>query len=491
MLNVNWKPNKMLSIPLYQQIVNYIKTMISTGEWDVGSKLPTQRELSKIFEVNRSTVVEALDELKAEGLIEGKSGVGTVIVNNTWSLITSISPLKWQNYILSGIQKPNLPTIQKINQLEFKDGMIRLGTGELSRDLYPYDMMKVILNKVSENVKDLGYEEPKGSLHLRETISKYLKKHNINVSTSKILIVSGSLQALQLISMGILKSGSTILVEKPSYLSSLNLFQSYGMNLNSVSMDNFGIKPNEIIKNKKNDNSTLLYTIPTFQNPTGIVMTEERRNEILEICSKERIPIIEDDAYRELWLDKEPPLPLKSKDKNGNVMYLGTASKSIAAGLRVGWLVGPENVIEHLSDLKMQMDYGTSSLSQKVLNELINSGLYDEYLLQLRNQLKIRRDVTLDILKRYFDSIATWSKPQGGFYIWLKLKKTLSLNKLFELSYEKGILINPGNIYDFSNSQNLRISYSYAPLGELEKGLKILSELIKKSYFNDITKSSY
>lgn len=96
MLNVNWKPNKMISIPLYQQIVNYIKTMISTGEWDVGSKLPTQRELAKIFEVNRSTVVEALDELKAEGLIEGKSGVGTVIVNNTWSLITSISPLKWQ-----------------------------------------------------------------------------------------------------------------------------------------------------------------------------------------------------------------------------------------------------------------------------------------------------------------------------------------------------------------------------------------------------------
>jgi len=446
MLNVNWKPNKMLSIPLYQQIVNYIKTMISTGEWDVGSKLPTQRELSRIFEVNRSTVVEALDELKADGLIEGKSGVGTVIVNNTWSLITSISPLKWQNYILSGIQKPNLPTIQKINQLEFKDGMIRLGTGELSRDLYPYDMMKVILNKVSENVKDLGYEEPKGSLHLRETISKYLKKHNINVSPSKILIVSGSLQALQLIS---------------------------------------------IIKNKKNDNSTLLYTIPTFQNPTGIVMTEERRNEILEICSKERIPIIEDDAYRELWLDKEPPPPLKSKDKNGNVMYLGTASKSIAAGLRVGWLVGPENVIEHLSDLKMQMDYGTSSLSQEVLAELIDSGLYDEYLLQLRNQLKIRRDATLNILKRYFDGIATWSKPNGGFYIWLKLKKSLSLNKLFELSYEKGILINPGNIYDFSNSQNLRISYSYASLEELEKGLRILSELVKKSYFNDISKSSY
>jgi len=482
MLIINWKPDKKSYIPVYKQIIDYIKERISSGEWSIGSKLPTQRELAKIFDVNRSTVVEAVEELKAEGLIEGKSGGGTIIVNNTWSLLASNPPLNWKNYILSGIHKPNLPTIQRINKLENEKGIIRLGTGELASELYPHDMMKKVLNNVSEKVTTLGYEEPKGLLFLRETISEYLKKYGINASPSKILIVSGSLQALQLISIGILNQGSTVLVEKPSYLSSLNLFQSLGIRLKGISMDSYGIKLDEIVKNTNYRNSTLLYTIPTFQNPTGNVMSEERRDELLKICAKERLPIIEDDAYRELWLDEEPFKPLKAKDKNGNVVYLGTVSKSLAAGLRIGWVVAPENVIEHLSDIKMQIDYGTSSLSQWVLAEWISSGLYEKYLIELRSELKVRRQLALNILEKYFSEIGEWNKPKGGFYIWLRLKKEISMNKLFELSYNNGILINPGNIYDSSNSQNIRISYSYASLTDLEKGLKILSKLIRKCY---------
>jgi len=482
MLIVNWKPNKKSSIPVYKQIIDYIKERISNGEWSIGSKLPTQRELSKIFDVNRSTVVEALEELKAEGLIEGKSGGGTVIVNNTWSLLASTPPPNWKDYISSGIHKPNLPTIQMINRLENEKGIIRLGTGELASELYPHDMMKKVLIKVSEKVTSLGYEEPKGLMFLREAISEYIKKCGINASPSKILIVSGSLQALQLISIGILHQGSTVLVEKPSYLNSLNLFQSSGIRLKGISMDSHGIRLDEIVKNINYKNSTLLYTIPTFQNPTGILMSEEKRDELLKICAKERLPIIEDDAYRELWLDEEPFKPLKANDKNGNVVYLGTVSKTLAAGLRIGWVVAPENVIEHLSDIKMQIDYGTSSLSQWVLAECISSGRYEKYLVELRNELRVRRQLALNILEKYFSEIAEWNKPKGGFYIWLKLKKQISMNKLFELSYNNGILINPGNVYDSSNSQNIRISYSYASLTDFEKGLKILSKLIKKCY---------
>lgn len=481
-MDIKWKPDRTLNIPIYKQIINYIKAYISNGKLEVGTKLPSQRELADLFGVNRSTIVQALDELKAEGLIKGKGSKGTTIINNTWSILASTPPPNWQDYIESGIHRPNLPTIQAINTLEFKPGIIRLGTGELSPDIFPKKTMKKVLNSVSDKISSLGYEEPKGSLYLRQILSQHLKKHNIDVSPSSILIVSGSLQALQLISVGILHYGSTILTEKPSYLKSIHIFQSSGMNLKGIQMDTHGIIPNEI-KNKKNSNgTTLVYTIPTFQNPTGIVMPNKRRKAILDICEEERLPIIEDDAYRELWLDKQPPMPIKSIDKNGMVLYVGSISKSLSAGLRLGWLVGPEPVIDRLGDIKMQTDYGSSSLSQWALAEWISSGLYDEYLVKLRQELKLRREIALRTLEDNFSDIAIWNRPQGGFYIWTKLIKKISMNNLFARSLEKGLLINPGNIYDFSNNQHLRISYSYASLEDLEKGLRKLSDVIRECY---------
>lgn len=475
---IDWKPNKTLTISLYKQIVEYIKKKISTGEWEIGNKLPTQRDLAKAFEVNRSTVIEALDELKAEGLIQTNSGGGTIIVNNTWSLLASNPPPNWNKYVKDGLYQPNQNTIQIINRLEFEKDFIRLGTGELSPELYPKEMMKTILNNISNKIQSLGYEEPKGALFLRQALSKYLTRFGINASPSSILIVSGSLQALQLISIGLLHPSSTVLLESPSYLKSLHIFESVGMRLKGLSMDKQGIKTNEIIKNRAKNNTTLLYTIPTFQNPTGTTMSKERRIEIIKTCEKYRMPIIEDDVYRELNLDDEPPLPLKAIDRNGTVLYMGSVSKSLAAGLRIGWLVGPQPVIERLGDIKMQIDYGASSLSQWTVAELLNSGLYGKYLMELRQSLKLRRQIALNVLEKCFSQIATWNKSSGGFYIWLKLKKQISMNKLFALAAKEGLLINPGNIYDFSNQSYIRISYSYASLEDLEKGLKRLAELI-------------
>lgn len=482
MITIDWKPDKNIKIPVYKQIINHIKEKISNGELEVGTKLPTQRELSELFGVNRSTIVQAIDELKAEGLIKGNGSKGTVIINNTWSVVASTPPPNWQDYIESGIHRPNLPTIQAINRLEFKPGIIRLGTGELSPEIFPKEAMKKTLNRMSNKITSLGYEEPKGSLRLRKILSNYLKKYNIHVSPSSILIVSGSLQALQLISLGILHYGSTILTEKPSYLKSVHTFQSAGMNLKGIQMDGNGIIPSEIKRKKSSKGTTLLYTIPTFQNPTGIVMSEKRRSEILSICEEERLPIIEDDVYRELWLDREAPMPIKSMDKNGIVLYLGSSSKSLAAGLRLGWLVGPEPVIDRLGDIKMQTDYGSSSLSQWALAEWISSGLYDEHLITVRKEIKLRRDITLEALKNNFSDIATWNEPKGGFYVWIKLSQKISMNKLFTLALNEGVLINPGNIYDFSKNQSIRISYSYASHDDLKKGLKKLAQLIRECY---------
>lgn len=479
MFTIDWKPNKSSPVPLHIQISDFIKEKITNGEWTVGYKLPPQRVLSKALGVNRSTVVTAFEELTAEGLIEGKSGSGTRVVNNTWNLLATTAPPDWSSYVNLGIHKPNLPTIHEINQAEFIPGIIRLGTGELSPNLIPSTSLKRVFNTLSSREITHGYQEPKGLLPLREQVADYLKTIGIQTSPSSILIVSGALQAIQLISIGLLHKGSTVLTEKPSYLHSLTVFQSAGMHLVGVPLDKEGIQISQIANYKRLHCASLLYTIPTFHNPTGTLMTVERRNQLLNICQQEQLPLIEDDVYRELWLDENPPMPMKASDNNGLVLYLGSLSKSLSPGLRIGWIVGPEPVIEHLADIKMQTDYGSSSISQWVAEALFSSGHYYQHLSEVRKELRTRRDFTLNILNKYFSDLAVWEKPTGGFYIWLRLLPSISIRKLFESALSEGILLNPGNVYDHTAEQYLRISYSYASLPGIEDSLKRLSNIVK------------
>lgn len=478
-VSINWRPDKTDKLPVYRQIVNYISSKISRGDWIIGGRIPPQRELSQLFGVNRSTIVQALEELKAQGLIEGNFGQGTRIVNNTWSLLVSAPPPNWRKYITASIYKSNLSAIQVINKQEFAPGIIRLSTGEIAPELFPHAMMKKILRRIPEKVHSLNYLEPLGLLELRKIISAYLEQFDIRIPPSCLLITSGSLQALQLISIGMLQPGSTVFTEIPSYLKSLHVFQSSGMHLAGIPMDSRGLIPWRLDRQKAAGPTALLYTIPTFHNPTGRLMPEERRAELIEWCKNNRLPIIEDDVYRELWIDGPPPAPLKARDKNGIVLYLGSASKSLAPGLRIGWLAGPEPVVERLADVKMQVDYGASSLSQWALAEWIDSGLYAEHLLSLRKNLKNRRDLVLGILEKRYKEIASWNIPTGGYYIWLQLAKDLSTEKLFHKALKEKILIHPGSLYDFSKNSHIRLSYSYASPEALEKGLDKLADLIQ------------
>lgn len=479
MLSIDWTPNPKDSMPLYQQIKEYMKNKIATGEWPINSKLPPQRTLSRLFEVNRSTLTIALDDLIADGLLESKIGSGTWVANNTWSVLASPPPINWASYLNKGMYLPNLHTIQEINHLEFNPQIIRLGTGELSPEIFPKAMMDSILRKLPNRIKSLGYEEPRGLPFLRQQICTYLSSFGINASIASIMIVSGGLQALQLICCSLLPKDSTILLEKPSYLFSLKLFQSMNMQFCGLPLDEEGIEIAPISFHENRKNANLLYTIPCFHNPTGITMTEGRRKSVINLCQKEQLPVIEDDVYRELWLDAPPPPPIKALEKEGLVLYIGSLSKSLIPGLRIGWIVGPEPVIERLADIKMQNDYGSSSLSQWAAAEWLASGFYQKHLDEVRIQLRIRRAVTCSILESHFSDIATWQLPKGGFYIWLTLIYPISMQKLFKTALENGLLIHPGNIYDTLSNQHLRLSYSYASLPEMEYGFCRLSTLIR------------
>ncbi len=460
------------------EIIECIKEKIAKGEWVIGSRIPSQRTLAATFNVNRSTVITALEELMADGLIKGVAGKGTIVTNNTWTLMGNNPTANWNENVSLGTHKASVATVQAINEAEANEAFIQLCKGELAKDLFPGDKMKSVVKRVAEQEIALGYEKPKGNIRLRYAISQYLNKRGMDVSPEAILIVSGALQALHLISIGLLKKGSTVFLEKPSYLYSLSVFQSAGMQLKGLSMDQEGPMLHTLYQAKHTDNS-IVYTNPTFHNPTGKLMSDRRREELLDVCKEHQLPIIEDDVYRDLWLDCPPPASLKSKDLNGNVLYLGSLSKTLSPGLRIGWIAGTESVISRLADLKMQSDYGSSTLSQLVAAEWLTSGLYEAHIKTVREQLRIRRTAALDALDSYVSDYATWEIPQGGLFIWLKVKPEFKTPKLFEKALSKGIVLNAGSIYAETSGQFIRISYGCASMEEIRKGIYELGKLLK------------
>jgi len=471
---LKWKPNSNSHLTFHDQIVDWITSRIQNGDWTVGTKLPAQRQLATQFNVNRSTVQLALDELKAQGLLYSKVGAGVFVANNSWNVLVNKAQPNWKQHIDSSVYKPNDHTIQLINEYEQYPNIIRLGTGELSPELLPIKQIEESLKHISLDAKSIGYSSPNGNERLRGILCAYLKKRNIQTTPDNILIVSGALQALQLIAMGLLEEGSVVFHEQPSYLSSIHPFQSAGMLMHAVAHQNEKLA--EHLMAFKRKKQSIFYCVPTLNNPTGANWRLEEKKNLYHVCNELQIPIIEDDVYHELLFDTSLPT-IKSLDEVGQVLYIGSVSKTLSPGLRIGWIVAPSPVIERLADIKMQTDYGSSSFSQEIVAHWISTGLYDKHLQTLRQQLKSRATFTENLLEQQFSTLATWHKPEGGFYIWLRFNNPIVNKGLFIMLLHQNILINPGYIYDSTDQHHIRLSYAYASLEEIKIGLKALLQL--------------
>lgn len=475
-ITIQWTPDRSLSIPIYKQIVQYICSQIKNGNWEVGMQLPPQRDLAELFHVNRSTIATAMDELTSYGILEGNQKAGTRILSNSWSLFLPEHGL-WNDHVGLGAFEPNQTMIQAINHLEFTPGVLRLGTGEPDPRLFPSHMWKKVLTSL-ENMTSFPYLEPLGLLDLRISIAKHLEQYGLSILPQQILITSGALQALQLISVCLLKPGSVMYTESPTYLRSLQVIPSANISLQGIPMDQEGILYHRIPSDASLER--VLYTIPSNHNPTGITMSSKRRLDLVDHCARYHIPIIEDCAYDELFFDKEPYRPLKALDHQDEILMIGTISKTLIPGLRIGWVIGPEAVVNRMGDVKMQMDYGASSVSQWILKEFLDKGLYQEHLIQMRKVLKTRRDHAVAQLQKTFQDEIDFQIPKGGFYLWVHFHKKLHIHKLFSQAMEHGVLLNPGDIYDFAPNNCLRISFSYLEEEEFNQAIVILKELIDK-----------
>ncbi|MEW9698350.1 PLP-dependent aminotransferase family protein [Paenibacillus sp. SI8] len=473
-----WKPDRSSKKPIYQQIAEYTQRRISFGEFPPGSVLPSERKLADNLGVNRSTVVNAYEMLRASGIVESAKGSGTRVTTHKWGISPKQTP-NWKTYVEGGTFLPNLPFIRRIREeLRKGTGIIDFASGELSDDLFPNEIVRELLQKQPFR-EQLGYEDPQGYSPLRETLVTFLEQHlRIHSTDSSILITAGSQQSLYLITQCLLSPGDAVAIEDPSYCYSLPMFQSAGLRLFRLPVDEQGINPEDILTLYRQHRIRMLFLNPNFQNPTGCVMTTERRIRLLEIASELGIPIVEDDPFTLTAFDGNPPPTLKSLDKSGNVLYIGSMSKIAASGLRIGWLIAPQAVVSRLTDARQQMDFGLSSIPQWVANQFIREGHFESQIHRVRKGLVEKRNELIRGVQQIIGDYITYTPPQGGLNLWCKINREIDDFKLLDEAIKRGVLFVPGSVYG-SQTSCMRISFARPRIEEMIPGLTHLYDALR------------
>ncbi|WP_424769211.1 PLP-dependent aminotransferase family protein [Paenibacillus sp. sgz302251] len=476
---MSWKPTKTAGIAVYKQIANYIEQRIMNGEFPSGSWLPSERLLAEELQVNRSTVIAAYDELHAANLVKRVKGIGTLVNTEGWLDENRRLP-DWEQYAKNGFFQLNNPINRQIYEvMQSENDIINLAVGELSQDLLPFQLMQDA-HRTMEINNYLGYEHIQGNIRLRETISSHLKSYrSINSTASSLLITSGAQQALHLIIQSLLNPGDAVVIEDPSYAYSLPIFQSAGLKTFQLPVSDQGIDPDEIISLHKKHRLKMIFLNPSFQNPTGTSLSEEKRLKIIEISTKYGIPIVEDDPYSLTDYEDRKVHTLKSMDKDGTVIYISSLSKIIASGLRIGWILGPQPIINRLADAKQQIDFGHPNYPQWIAENLLSSAQFDSHIVKLRQGLKNKRDMTVQALERYLKGSVEYLVPEGGIHLWCKINQMTNEQQLFKEAIQHGVVFAPGSTLG-SAPGRIRLTFSRANDNRIEEGIQRLAEAAVK-----------
>ncbi|MEW9105507.1 PLP-dependent aminotransferase family protein [Paenibacillus sp.] len=476
-----WKPDRSSKQPLYQQIAAYIERSIYNGEFSPGSILPSERKFAEQILVNRSTVVQAYEELRAAGIIESMVGSGTRVSKSMWGTGSQQTP-DWHQY-LDGckVVQPD-PLYSQIirSALDSGSSCIDFASGELSPDLSPNEEMRMLLSEHPLH-EDMSYDHSQGYMPLREVLSSFLHHYRgIRTTESSILVTSGSHQSLYLITHRLLQPGDAIAIEDPSYYNSLPMFHAAGLRLFRLPVDEKGICPDGILSLYREHNIRMIFVNPNYHNPTGRVLDPSRREQLLEICGSLGIPIVEDDPFSLTSFTGNPPPTLKSLDTNNTVIYIGSLSKIVASGLRIGWMVAPQSVITRLAAERQQIDFGMSVLPQRIAARLLSEAYFDQHLVRLRQELLKKRNLLIDALQRELPGEVAYSLPQGGLHLWCKVNPPFHDTLLLEESVKQGVLYYPGTVYG-SKAGYVRFTYARPHEDEIDLGIARFAQALKAS----------
>lgn len=363
------------------------------------------------------------------------------------------------------------------------EGCIRLSSGYPAPALVPAEEIKKAADQLIEEEQDLPlhYLGSPRMAGLKKQIQARLEKRDMKVQEDEILITAGACQAIDLIARTLLDEKAVVAVESPTYMEALEIFQNYTSQIITIPVDEDGLQTDvfaALLKKRKQSGLTLpnfLYTIPTFQNPTGTTLVPARRRHLLELAEEFDFLILEDDAYGELSFNKSPQ-PLKAIDTNGRVFYVGSLSKVVAPGMRVGWIAGTAQFISAFEWFKKDLDH---PFAQSTMTAYLENVDFEERLASLQKAYQTKCDTLIHSLEQYFPEPITWYVPEGGYFVWVKIPG-VDTSHMLEQALSRGVSYVPGKYFFFNQQEGtefLRLSFSYADEEEIVKGIQKLGQL--------------
>jgi DNA-binding transcriptional MocR family regulator len=446
--------------PLYRRIVALLENAISLGALNAGFQLPPERDLASRLKISRATVVSAYRELEARGLVRGYVGRGTFVSAKP---DTGSAPFAWRGKIAASALQATDTTVRDLVRAAADPDLMSLAAGVPALDCFPTDAFQRAMNHVLGHHADAAWRHgpTEGMPRFRAALAE-----RFGGEPEHILVLAGAQQGLDLLARCLIDPGDAVVIDRPGYLGAIQTFRNAGARL--VGWDIARADIDELEELLLRYRPKLIYTNPTHHNPTGTTLTIRTRRELLELAARYRVPIVEDDTYRELALTgAAPPPSLFTLDEAHTlVIRLNTFSKMLAPGLRLGWISAVRPIVDQLALIKQQVDPHTQNLSQLVVCQLVEQGVLDRHLATLKAEHRRRRDAMVDALRGQVPaSQLRFSVPDGGMYLWCQLPGNIRARAVQDLALRESVMVLTGEPFyvDRGGDHQLRICYTSQP----------------------------
>jgi len=379
--------------------------------------------------------------------------------------------------------------IRDLMTLASRPDIISFAGGMPGNELFPVQEIEDLFRGLDLKKKQAAFQygPTPGLPSLLESLGGFLKKKGLPIEENRLLITTGSQQGLNLLAKAFINPGEPVMVENPCFIGALSAFRASEAELRGLPVDRDGISMEALTQElERKESAKFLYITPYFHNPAGLLYSTRRKEQLIEALQGKNIPLIEDDAYGDLYFYEEdrPRLkPIKAINPEGiNVCYTGSFSKILGPGLRLGWMLVPEKIYQKCELIKQSADACSPSFTQVLADAFIRSGQIYGYIEQVRQEYKRRAEAMVIALREYLPDYVEWNEPRGGFYIWLTLPKGADATQIMKLAVEKGAVFVAGKTFDPAGERNnsLRLSYCNNSPEQIAEGIRIVAEAITK-----------